>query len=137
MNGKHPQILVTDYDMERLHFLLSQRLEDDFPELRVRLEGAKVVSSKSIPDDTITVNSKVRVQDLNTGDERALRVVFPKDENFRHGRISVTRPLGAALLGSKVGDELVWGMISVRMKFKAKVLNIIYQPEHFGQFNLK
>jgi regulator of nucleoside diphosphate kinase len=77
------------------------------------------------------------VQDVNTGDERALRVVFPRDENFRQGRISVTRPLGAALLGSRSGNEIIWGMVSARMKFTAKILSILYQPEQFGQFNLK
>jgi regulator of nucleoside diphosphate kinase len=137
MKQKKPTFFITEYDMEKLQFLLSQRTEDDFPELRVRLELAKVVSSKTIPHDVVTVNSKVRVQDVNTGEERALRVVFPKDENFRQGRISVTRPLGAALLGSRLGDEIIWGMISARQKFRTKVMNIIYQPEHSGQFSLK
>jgi regulator of nucleoside diphosphate kinase len=137
MKQKKPNILITEYDRERLSFLLSQHIDDDFPKLRIRLKRAKAVSNKSIPHDIVTINTKVRVQDVNTGDERALRVVFPRDENFRQGRISVTRPLGAALLGSRSGNEIIWGMVSARMKFTAKILSILYQPEQFGQFNLK
>ena len=137
MKQKKQSVYVTEYDMEKLHFLLSQRAKDDFIELRDRLEQVNVISGKDIPHDIITVNSKIRVQDMNTGDEWALRVVFPKDENFRQGRVSVTRPFGAALLGSRVGDEVVWGMVSERVKFKIKVLKMIYQPEQFGQYTLK
>lgn len=134
---KRLQALITHYDMESLQFLLSQWKEDVYPELKRRLTKAKVVPGKTIPAETVTIYSKVRIRDMATGNERVWRIVLPKDENFRQGRISVTRPFGAVLLGSSVGDVVEWMMISPKVTFRMKVVEMLYQPERYGQFNLK
>ena len=134
---ERPDLFVTKYDMERLRLLVDQEGKDGCPELRTRLISANVVPGGAIPPDVVTMNSNVLVQDMSTGNKRVLRLVFPEDEDFRRGRVSVTRPLGAALLGSRKGDELAWEQEFLRAGFKVKVVDVTDQPERQGRFTAK
>lgn len=134
---KHPRPLITRYDMERLQFLANRGEKDEYTELRARLALAAVVPGESISPDIITMNSKVLIMETDTGAERDVRIVFPRDEDIRYGRVSVTRPIGAALLGSREGDEVIWELPSTKMTFGAKIVAVVYQPEWHGQFYSK
>ena len=134
---KRLPVLITQYDMECLRLILGQHKENVFPELKKRLAQASVVHAGSIPAETVTIYSKVRLKDVATGDECVLRIVLPGDEALRQGRISVTRPFGAVLLGSSIGDVVERMMVSPAAAFKMKVVEILYQPERNGHFNMK
>ena len=45
------------------------------------------------------MNSRVRVEDLDSGHVYAYQIVFPKDADLGRNRISVLAPIGTALLG--------------------------------------
>ena len=131
-------IYITDYDLERLKTLIKltkvtdPERKSNLQQLLEKINRAKVVSPESIPQDAITMNSKVHLEDLDSGINLTLRVVFPKDEDVRHGRISVTTSLGTALLGCRVGDTVKWQIPSSSTKFRAKIIGILYQPEKYG-----
>lgn len=132
-------IYITDYDLKRLQNLLEAgtvRFPMDGPHLK-RLKGeldrAIVVRREDIPDDVITMNSKVRLINLKTRENATFTLVFPSEANVGENKISVLAPIGTALLGYRVGDSIVWevpgGVVRLR------VLEVLYQPEAAGNFH--
>ena len=49
-----------------------------------------MVDPAGIPPDIITMNSRVCLQDMDTGEDLVYTLVFPKDANLESGRISVS-----------------------------------------------
>jgi regulator of nucleoside diphosphate kinase len=50
------------------------------------------------------------VLDLVSGERHELTLVLPRESDAGTGRVSVLAPLGTALLGYRVGDEIEWLM---------------------------
>lgn len=103
-------------------------------DLEDELSRARVVPSKTIPGDVITMNSKVRLIDLDSGGEMTYSLVFPGDANVAENKISVLAPIGTALIGYRVGDTIEW-KVPGGLK-KLKVEEILYQPERAGDYHL-
>jgi len=129
------QIVITERDLTRLQQLIdSARLQWRDQTLLDRLEGelsrAKVVSGKQVSADVVTMNSRVRVTDLDTGKEATYQVVFPRDANASKNMISVLAPIGTALLGFKVGSEIEWETPGGLRRLRIDAIE--YQPESAG-----
>lgn len=139
-SGKGRQIFITEFDLERLEEMIGgveQRSSRDgryLAELEQELMRAEVVPSEGIPPDVITMNSRVRLQDLDTGEELEYTLVFPPDADLEKGRISVLAPVGTALIGYRAGDRIAWAVPGGKKKLKVK--KILYQPEAAGDFHL-
>jgi regulator of nucleoside diphosphate kinase len=107
---KQRTIFITSCDMRRLRRLLESALNllrHDRPyldALKQELEAAQVVKSEDIPRDLVALNSQIHIRDLDTGKQMACSVVFPKDSNGGDDRLSVLAPIGAAVLGRRIGD---------------------------------
>jgi len=133
-------IYITSFDMSRLEELLevasdfSARDNKHLDELSKELLRAEVVDSKSIPPDVITMNSKVRLLDLNTKDEKTYTLVFPSEANIDEDKISILAPIGTAMLGYHVGDTIKW-IVPAGIR-RLKVTDILYQPESAGDYHL-
>jgi regulator of nucleoside diphosphate kinase len=80
------------------------------------------------------MRSKVRLRDLDTGEEMVYTLVFPSEANFDEGKISVLAPVGTAMLGYRVGSLIEWEVPSGRRRLKVEEL--LYQPEAAGDYNL-
>ncbi|HKV78745.1 MAG TPA: nucleoside diphosphate kinase regulator [Candidatus Sulfotelmatobacter sp.] len=130
---KPNNILITEPDMERLRHLLdsgrssARREAEPLVMLEQELDRASIVSPSAVPPDVITMNSRVRVTDLKTGEEMTYTLVFPRDANFDQGKISVLAPIGTAILGYRVGDGIEWRVPGGLRQFRVK--EILYQPE--------
>lgn len=59
----------------------------------------------NIPKDAVGFGSRVHLEDLNTGDEVVYEMVTPEEVDPRNGKISVSSPIGKALLNKKSGEE--------------------------------
>jgi regulator of nucleoside diphosphate kinase len=129
-------IYITEADMKRLHplFESTQNPRDDLRGLQAELEHACVVTPADVPADVITMNSKARLRDLNTGEEMVFTLVFPGDANVENDRISVVAPIGTAMLGQRVGDELEWEVPAGSVRLRVE--EVLYQPEAAGHFYL-
>lgn len=79
------------------------------PDLRSELERAIVVPNESMQPGIVTMGSRVRYADNETGARREVEVVFPEEADPASGRVSVFAPVGAALIGLGVGQEIDWG----------------------------
>ena len=86
----------------------------------------------TIPDDVITMRSKVRLKDLVTGQANTYSLVFPTEADFDEGKISILAPIGTAILGYKSGDTIEWSVPSGLRRLK--VDEILYQPEAAGDY---
>ena len=135
---KNP-IYVTSRDKLRLEDLLMEveasdpRKHGDLKALTEELHRAVVVEPKDVPGDVITMNSRAGVLDLENGETVTFTLVFPSDANIEEGKISVLAPIGAGMLGYRVGDDFAWKVpAGVR---RMKVTSIHYQPEAAGEFD--
>ena len=59
----------------------------------------------SIPRDVVAYGSRVTVED-DAGESMAYNIVFPEEVDAAKGQISLSSPLGRALLNKAVGDEV-------------------------------
>jgi regulator of nucleoside diphosphate kinase len=106
---------------------LSERGHAEASALGAELARAEVVAPENTPPDVITMNSRAEMLDLNSGERMELTVVFPRDADVEHGKISVLAPLGTAMLGQRVGDEFEWPVPYGWRRLK--VLSLVFQPE--------
>lgn len=137
---KRRRIYITDFDMERLRKLIegagsrSPKDREYIESLSKELDEANVVPSDRIPSDVVTMNSSLRVTDLDTGKEMLLRLVFPSEADFDRGKVSILAPIGTALIGYRVGDVVEWQVPSGLRRLRIE--EILYQPEAAGDFHL-
>src|SRR5690606_22300137 len=72
-----PEIVVTSQDYERLSGLL-ESLPSGHPvveRLAAELDRAEIVESDEIPPDIVTMNSRVMIEDADTGEQREVTLV--------------------------------------------------------------
>lgn len=121
-------ILITEKDLLRIKHILSFQKSDDFENLELELERAKIISDNDVPKDLVTMNSKVKFLNIQDNKEMIITIVYPSDANFAEGRISVLASIGSALIGLRVGQEINWMFPNGKTK-TLKILEVIYQPE--------
>lgn len=133
-------IHITKYDMDRLTELIDglrlspKANQANLDLLEKELYRAVLVDPPQIPHDVITMNSKVIISDMESGEKTTYVLVFPSAANISENKLSIMAPLGMALLGYRTGDIIEWPVPSgVR---KLKVDEIIYQPEAAGDYHL-
>ncbi|HEY7786493.1 MAG TPA: nucleoside diphosphate kinase regulator [Pyrinomonadaceae bacterium] len=137
---KAANICISEQDFHRLNGLIELTRERNgndreyLNKLESELDRAEVVDPKEIPADVITMRSKVRLQDLLSGEANTYELVFPTEANFSEGRISVLAPIGTAILGYKRGDIIEWQVPSGLRRLR--VDDVIYQPEAEGDYHL-
>ncbi|MDZ7640339.1 MAG: nucleoside diphosphate kinase regulator [Bryobacterales bacterium] len=94
--------------------------------LAQELDRADIVDAGALPRDVITMNSRARLKDLDSGEVKEYRLIFPTQER-RHNDISILAPIGTAMLGYRVGDVIEWQV--PRGTRRLEVIDVIFQPE--------
>lgn len=129
-------IYITATDKERLERIIaSSESSPNLEMLEEELARATIVDSRDIPSDVVTMNSRVLFKDLDTGEELEFTLVYPWEADLERAKISILAPVGAALLGLRVGDEIDWPLPSGKIR-SLRILNMLFQPEASGQFHL-
>ena len=82
-------------------------LEGRIGEIGYKLGNAKVIDPETVPKDVVRFASRVLVENLDTEDEIEYMIVGPDEADINKGKISVSSPLGSALIGKEPGDEAV------------------------------
>jgi regulator of nucleoside diphosphate kinase len=137
MTGK--SAMITELDFDRLsHLVDSPRFRRTHSALLMRLrqelDHRTVVAADEVPRGTVTMNSRVRVRDLRSGETETYTIVYPDDADIELGRLSVLAPLGTALLGARTGDVVKLEVpAGVR---RLEIAKILYQPEASGDYHL-
>ncbi|HMQ68043.1 MAG TPA: transcription elongation factor GreA [Ignavibacteria bacterium] len=90
--------------------------------LEVMLSKVKIIAPEDMPDNEVYILSVVKVLDIKAKEEITFTLVSPEEADFEMDKISVTSPIGKALLGKKKNEivevDVPDGMI------KYKILNI-------------
>lgn len=130
------EIVMTPFDYARLQALLDTLSDRGGADRHIRdqLDGelarAHIVDETALPRDIVTMNTEVLVDDVDTGEQLHVRVVFPPAADVERGWISVLAPIGLAVLGAREGDELTW--TTPRRERRLRIRSVTYQPEAEG-----
>jgi len=81
-------------------------IEGRIGELGFKLANADVIDPSKLPKDRAVFGTKVLLENIDTGEEVEYQLVGPDESDIGNGRISVSSPLGRAIVGKKPGDEL-------------------------------
>lgn len=68
------------------------------------LENSRVIDPDALPKDRVCLLSKVEFTNLSTNVRMKFEIVSPHEMNLEAGKISLKSPIGAALMGKKVGE---------------------------------
>jgi len=129
-----PAIRVSRFDLDRLEPFLhiygarAEALADE-------LARAEILEPAKVPPDLVTMNSRVRIMDEETGEETEITLVFPSGGERAGDDVSVLAPMGSALLGLSVGDRIEWPVPTGRTR-RIRVTAIPFQPEAAGRLDL-
>jgi transcription elongation factor GreA len=83
-----------------------QHFELKIAKIEGTLSRAKIIEARDLPNDKIYILSKVKLRDLKTQELSEYLLVSPEESDFDANKISVTSPIGKALLGKKKGDSV-------------------------------
>ena len=81
-------------------------IEGQIHDLEKMLKNARIIDSNSVSDSIISEYSNVEVLELDTGESMRFQIVGSVEVKPFEGKISNESPIGAALLGHTVGDEV-------------------------------
>lgn len=136
---KKQSLIISREDRERLGALIdSARMdyrirEDSLAPLEIELRRALVVPVDQVPFDVVTMNSVIRIRDLDTNETEEYELVYPTNADVSLNRISVLAPIGTALLGYRVGDIIEWPVPAGLRRLQVE--EVLYQPERVGAFH--
>ncbi len=75
-------------------------------ELQDLLNRAKLIDENAIPKDKVCIGKWVRLMNLRASKEVKYHLVAPEEADFSAGKLSITSPIGKALVGRAIGDEV-------------------------------
>jgi transcription elongation factor GreA len=81
-------------------------IEGRISELEFKLASVDIIETDKLPKDRAVFGCKVVLENTETGEDVSYQLVGPDESDIENGRISVSSPLGKAILGRKPGDEL-------------------------------
>lgn len=82
-------------------------IEGRVSELGYKLGNAEIIDPDKLPKDRAVFACTVVLENIDTGEDVEYQLVGPEESNIEEGRISVTSPLGKAIIGKKPGEEIV------------------------------
>ena len=124
---------LTQIDYVRLTRLVSLSEPRSSGAIRELLENSDLVASPAVPATVITMYSQMLVQDVTDGEPYKVTLCYPDDAEPSEGFISVLSPMGASLLGLRVGDVAQWRTPRGDERM-ALVVEVLFQPEASGDF---
>ena len=93
-------------------------IEARIEELEKLLKNVEVVGQDEVDADSVGIGSRVKLYDVELDEEVEYTIVGSTEADALNGKISNESPVGAALIGSKVGETIVVETISGDLEFK-------------------
>ncbi len=132
------QLYISEIDIKRLKKLIDEILNENSGlnnrvlDLSNEIYRANIVDPKEIPENIVTMNSKVNLC-LND-EEKMITLVYPGEADITNNKLSVLSPVGTAILGYRAGNIINWDVPEGSVKIHIKEL--LYQPEAAGDYHL-
>lgn len=127
---------ITEFDSKRLRALLASTKAPTgaanpyLDKLLHLLETADTVRPREVPNNVVTMNSRVRLKSRRDS-EMTVSLVFPAhaetDKDPETRKVSILTPVGLAILGQRVGHTVA---------NRIRIDGLVYQPEAVGDFDV-
>ncbi|KCZ92829.1 nucleoside diphosphate kinase regulator [Hyphomonas johnsonii] len=105
-----PPVHLIDSEYDALN-ALAQALEYKHPQvsalLLAELDRAQVHEAADLPEGVVSMNGWVEFIDERSGTQSKVQLVYPHQADIAFGRISITTPVGASLIGLSAGDAIM------------------------------
>lgn len=108
---KRPPIIIVDSEADVLTdlALATQSRAPEVSEMLLEeLARSKSCRLDKIPTDVVRMMSHVDFEDEGSGALHSIQLVFPKDADSEAHRVSILTPIGAGLIGMRVGHTITW-----------------------------
>lgn len=93
-------------------------LEMKISKISNTLANSEVIKADEFPDDKVYILTKVKIRDMETDDVFDYQLVSAEEADFAEGKISISSPIGKALMGKKLGEVIDITVPAGIMKFK-------------------
>jgi regulator of nucleoside diphosphate kinase len=126
-------LFLTESDHQRLTALLQAARRDKLEDpvhlngLALELEAATIVPAAEVPEDVVTLHTRMKLEFPDSRRATSCQIVLPTELNMSAGRVSVLSPLGTALIGRRVGDDIAYVVRGISRS--VRIAGILYQPE--------
>ncbi|WP_157218421.1 nucleoside diphosphate kinase regulator [Flavisphingomonas formosensis] len=111
ITARHPRIQMIAEEADALTSL-AIGAENQMPEvsrlLLDEIDRAQIRSAETIGDNVVTMGSAVTYTDGASGSNRTIRLVYPRQADIAADRVSILTPIGAALIGLREGQSILW-----------------------------
>ncbi|WP_296149917.1 GreA/GreB family elongation factor [uncultured Flavobacterium sp.] len=121
---KYGEIIIEKKEYELLRQLLTNKHQKDktyrasIEKLADELKRAKIMDSDHIPEDIVRLNSIVTIE-TPFSEAKSYQLVAPEKSDISQNKLSVLAPMGLALFGYAIGDDVLWqfpsGMNSIKI----------------------
>lgn len=102
------------------------QLEIRIGELEAKLGNAKIVDPRDLPEGKAFLGATIVLKNLTTGANVTYMLVAQDEADFSKGKISVTSPIGKALLGKEVKDIVEVQVPAGKIRLEVKeILKIV------------
>jgi transcription elongation factor GreA len=81
-------------------------LQGKIQELSNNLASAVIIDPHDLTDEKVVFGTTVTIEDINTGDVTSYFLVGPLESDLNENKLSVTSPIGKALIGKTIGDQV-------------------------------
>ena len=88
------------------------------------LEHSRVIDTDNLPKDRVSLLSRVEFTNLSTNTRMKFEIVSPHEMDLEAGKISLKSPIGAALMGKKVGEIAEARVPSGILRLRIESINI-------------
>ncbi len=82
-------------------------IEARINDLQYKIGNADVIDPKQLPNDKVVFGSTFLLENTDSGEEVKYQLVGQEESDISKGKISISSPLGAAILGKKPDDEII------------------------------
>ncbi|MCH7343881.1 GreA/GreB family elongation factor [Pelomonas sp. CA6] len=103
--------------------------------LRELLDDYDLYEPQEMPADVVTMHSRVVLAHEDSGQRQQLTLCYPDQTAPAAGQVSVLSPLGAGLLGRRVGELACWTLPGGEQR-EARIAELAFQPEAQGLYTL-
>lgn len=133
-NAPASPIYLTKLDYDRLLRLVQlerqERGNQPIAALSQELKRAQLVAPEEIFPDVVTMHSRVRLREVNTGTNLEITLVYPQFADITTRKISILAPVATAVLGCRIGDTVAWPLPKGQATYRIEAL--LHQPEAAG-----
>ena len=93
-------------------------IESRIAEIEQTLAHAQIIDDEDISTEKVGIGTTVKILDVEMDEEMEFKMVGTKEADISNGKMSDESPIGAAILGREVGEEVDVETPSGIVKFK-------------------